>query len=56
VAPNFRICILCSVPQNTSVYVDCGGTSSSATGFDTLVSDAAAHAPSGTDFSNLRAV
>src|SRR6266446_7667753 len=51
--PNFRISSLYPVPQNTSVYVDLGNSSSTATGFTALVNDAVANAPMGTDFSNL---
>jgi hypothetical protein len=50
---NFRLTSLYKVPQNTSVYVDVGGSSSSGTAYNALVADAVANAPSGTDFSNL---
>ena len=39
--------------KNTSVYVDVAGNSSDGVGFSTLVADAVANSPSGTDFSNL---
>jgi hypothetical protein len=60
-SPNFRISSLYKVPKNTASYIDIvdggvGNDSSSPAAFSTLVTDAVANAPAGTDWSNLRGV